>query len=197
MSEVLLLSGGVDSIALAAWRRPAYCLTIDYGQLPAASEIAASSSVCDALGLTHEILRIPITQLGAGDLAGKPQSIASTNPEYWPFRNQFLITIAAMKAVELQCERVVIGTVASDKRHADGCENFVLQLSALLKMQEGSIMLEAPAIKHSSLALVRESRIDLSVLAWAHSCHKSNIACGHCSGCAKQSDIMQAIGWNR
>jgi 7-cyano-7-deazaguanine synthase len=197
MSEVLLLSGGIDSIALAAWRRPAYCLTIDYGQLPAASEIAASSMVCEALGLTHEILRIPIAQLGAGVLAGKPQSPASPNPEFWPFRNQFLITLAAMKALDLQSERVIIGTVASDKRHADGNENFVLQMSALLRMQEGSIMLDAPAIKYSSLALVRESRIDLSVLAWAHSCHRSNIACGHCPGCSKHSEIMQSIGWNR
>jgi 7-cyano-7-deazaguanine synthase len=102
-----------------------------------------------------------------------------------------------MKALELQYDKVIIGTVASDKRHADGNVNFVLQLSALLKMQEGSIVLEAPAIKQSSLALVRESRIDLSVLAWAHSCHRSNIACGHCTGCAKHSEIMQAIGWNR
>jgi len=197
MSEVLLLSGGIDSIAIAAWRRPAHCLTIDYGQVPAASEIAASSSVCSALGLTHEVLRVPIAQLGAGVLAGKPPSTASPNPEFWPFRNQLLVTLAAMVAIERHSAKVLIGTVASDKRHADGSEDFILRLNALLEMQEGGVTLEAPAIKLSSLDLVHESGIDLSVLAWAHSCHSSNAACGYCPGCTKHSEVMQAIGWNR
>jgi 7-cyano-7-deazaguanine synthase len=197
MSEVLLLSGGIDSIAIAAWRRPALCLTVDYGQIPAASEIASSSSACLALGLTHEVLRTPVGELGAGVLAGKPQSTASPNPEFWPFRNQLLVTLAAMVAIERHSAKVLIGTVASDKRHADGSEDFILRLNALLEMQEGGVTLEAPAIKFNSLALVHESGIDLSVLAWAHSCHSSNVACGHCPGCAKHSKVMEAIGWNR
>jgi 7-cyano-7-deazaguanine synthase len=197
MSELLLLSGGIDSIALAAWRRPAHCLTIDYGQIPAASEIAASSSACTALGLTHEVLRIPLAHLGTGTLAGKPKSPASSNAEFWPFRNQLLITLAAMTAMAHLSQRVLIGTVASDNRHSDGSRHFVLQLNELLKMQEGGISLEAPAIGYSSLDLVRVSKIDLSVLAWAHSCHSSNVACGHCPGCAKHSEVMQAIGWDR
>lgn len=197
MSEVLLLSGGIDSIAIAAWRRPTHCITIDYGQIPAASEIAAASSACKALGLTHEVLRTPIGELGAGVLAGKPQSTASRNPEFWPFRNQFLVTLAAMAAIARNSATVLIGTVASDKRHVDGTEDFIRRLNALLEMQEGGVTLEAPASRLSSLALVRESGINLDVLAWAHSCHSSNIACGGCPGCTKHSDIMQAIGWNR
>jgi 7-cyano-7-deazaguanine synthase len=197
MSEVLLLSGGIDSTALAAWRRPAYCLTIDYGQIPGASEIAAASSVCMALGLTHEVVKIPIAQLGSGALVGRPTSVVSPNPEFWPFRNQLLVTIAAMAAINHLAVKVLIGTVASDKRHVDGSETFVQRLNELLKMQEGSITLEAPAITYSSLELIRASKIDLSVLAWAHSCHSSNIACGHCPGCVKHSEVMHALGWNR
>lgn len=197
MSEVLLLSGGIDSIAIAAWLRPAHCLTIDYGQIPAAAEIAAASSACLALGLAHEVLRASVTQLGAGVLAGRPPSTVSPNPEFWPFRNQFLVTLAAMVAIRRHSARVLIGTVASDKRHADGTEDFLLRLNALLQMQEGGVTLEAPAIKLNSLALVQESGVDLRILAWAHSCHGSNLACGHCPGCTKHSEVMQAIGWNR
>jgi len=197
MSEVLLLSGGIDSTALAAWRRPDYCLTIDYGQIPSVSEIAASSSVCTALCLNHEVVKIPIAQLGSGSLVGTQHAAVSSNPEFWPFRNQLLVTLAGMAAINHSAAKVVIGTVASDKRHVDGSEAFVQQLNALLKMQEGGISLEAPAITYNSLDLIRASKIDLDVLAWAHSCHSSNVACGHCPGCAKHSEVMQALGWNR
>lgn len=38
----ILLSGGMDSIALAYWKRPEIAITIDYGQKPAAAEVVAS-----------------------------------------------------------------------------------------------------------------------------------------------------------
>jgi len=197
MSEVLLLSGGIDSIALAAWLRPRFCLTIDYGQIPAAAEIAAASAVCSSLGLTHGIVRAPIRELGCGTLAGFPQSSVSSHTEFWPFRNQFLVTLAAMAAIRGSCSTVLIGTVVSDKRHADGDKTFVKSLNALLQLQEGAVALRAPAISMSTVDLVRKSKIDLSVLAWAHSCHISNVACGYCTGCTKHSAVMEAIGLNR
>jgi hypothetical protein len=44
LSEVLLLSGGIDSSALAAWRRPTQTLVIDYGQISAPGEIQSDDS---------------------------------------------------------------------------------------------------------------------------------------------------------
>ena len=38
MNTALLLSGGMDSIALAYWKRPDIALTIDYGQAAADAE---------------------------------------------------------------------------------------------------------------------------------------------------------------
>lgn len=197
MSDVLLLSGGIDSTAVAAWKRPACCLTVDYGQIPAASEVAAAAAVCSALALRHEVLRIPLGHIGSGVLAGQPPSPGSINPEFWPFRNQLLITIAAMVAMKHHADRVLIGTVASDRRHVDGTRKFILQLGQVLNIQEGSVALEAPAIDHTSVELIRISKIDYGVLAWAHSCHTSNLACGRCPGCVRHSEVMQAIGWDR
>jgi len=197
MSELLLLSGGIDSISLAAWRHPKICLTVDYGQRPAKAEIAAASEVCRALGLVHHIIRIPLGEIGCGVLAGALPSTASPNPEFWPFRNQLLITVGAMFAMKHSLARVLIGTVKSDQRHADGRATFVAQMTELLALQEGNIALEAPAIGLTSAQLVEMSTISPAVLGWAHSCHTSNIACGHCPGCNKHSETMQALGWNR
>jgi 7-cyano-7-deazaguanine synthase len=197
MSELLLLSGGIDSMALAVWRRPTRCLTIDYGQRPARSEIAAAAQLCQVLGLRHEILQIPIGILGAGVLAGTEAVSSSPHPEFWPFRNQLLITVGAMAAVRDGLTTVLIGTVRSDRRHVDGSPRFIEAMTAILEQQEGSIALEAPAIGLTSLELVLASGISIDLLGWAHSCHAADLACGNCPGCAKHSDTMQALGWDR
>jgi 7-cyano-7-deazaguanine synthase len=196
-SELLLLSGGIDSIAIAAWRRPAVCMTIDYGQKPASAEVQAAARVCAELGLYHEVLRIPLGGVGSGQMAGEVQSPHSAHAEFWPFRNQFLITVAGMLAMKMLCNKILIGTVVSDRRHADGSPKFLSGLSDLLALQEGAIELMAPASELSSKALVDISGINLSLLSWAHSCHTASMACGHCPGCIKHSEVMQQLGIGR
>jgi 7-cyano-7-deazaguanine synthase len=34
------------------------------------------------------------------------------------------------------------------------------------------------------------------VLAWAHSCHISDFACGQCRGCVKHYKTWEALGWD-
>lgn len=197
MSDLLLLSGGIDSIAIAAWCRPKLCLTIDYGQRPAAAEFQAAQQVCIALGLRHELLAIPTSKLGAGDLVGESTSSLSAHSEFWPFRNQYLITIGAMIAVKADCTRVLIGTVATDQRHRDGDPEFVRVMDQLVSLQEGNLRVVAPAAALTTAELVRCSGVNPDVLAWAHSCHVGNLACGKCRGCEKHSEVMEELGCPR
>ena len=44
MKTALLLSGGMDSIAIAWWKRPDIALTLDYGQQAANAEIKAATA---------------------------------------------------------------------------------------------------------------------------------------------------------
>lgn len=197
MLELLLLSGGIDSIAIAAWRRPAVCLTIDYGQRPAAAELQSSAQVCLELGLRHETLEARIPALGSGSLAGDEGSPHSDHDEFWPFRNQYLITLAAMATMKWACGRILIGTVATDVRHRDGSELFLQRLRDVLQVQEGEIDLQAPALHLTSMQLIRESGVPLPTLAWSHSCHTSTLACGDCPGCRKHSEVMTSLGRSR
>lgn len=197
MSDLLLLSGGIDSTAIAAWQRPSICLTIDYGQRPADAEIRASSQVCKELGLRHELLTAHIPSLGAGDMIGQNASSHSEHSEFWPFRNQFLITLGAMAAIKYGCDSVLIGSVVTDKRHMDGSNEFITSLGQILSLQEGGIHLVAPAASMTSTELVHQSRIPDGVLGWAHSCHIGELACGRCRGCQKHSEVMMQLGWLR
>lgn len=197
MSRLLLMSGGIDSICLAYWLRPALCITVDYGQRAAKAEMAASANVCSALGLQQKSIKADISALGSGNMVGEIDSPHSPHTEFWPFRNQFLLTLAAMVAIQQRHAAVLIGSVSSDKRHADGRPAFRSAFNALLEQQEGSISMEAPAGDMTTGELITTSGVPMNVLGWAHSCHTGNLACGRCPGCNKHSQAMQSLGLSR
>lgn len=195
MKTGLLLSGGMDSVSIAWWLRPDVGITVDYGQLAAAGEIAAASVVCRQLEIEHRIISIDCRNLGSGDMAGVGASNHAPASDWWPYRNQLLVTFAAMKAIELGVKKLLLGTVKSDARHRDGAPEFVSAMSRLLSLQEGELSVEAPAIAYSSAELVRLAQIPFEVLAWAHSCHKAEVACGDCRGCNKYFETFRDLGY--
>jgi len=197
MSSLLLLSGGIDSICLAARYRPEVNLTVDYGQRAAQAEIKSAEQVCQSLGLRHIVLNVSIGALGSGQMAGQTTSPVSQHAEFWPFRNQFLVTLAGMLALREQCTQILIGSVLTDQRHADGCADFRELLHQLLRLQEGGLALIAPAAAMTSEELIDSSGVPLDLLSWAHSCHTGNLACGQCPGCNKHSQVMRPRGLNR
>ena len=193
--SVLLLSGGLDSTALAAIERPTLCLAIDYGQRPARSEIRAAGAVSSALGLDFESLRLDLGSLGGGLLKGDDPLPGAPSPEWWPFRNQMLVTAAACIAARYGFETVLIGSVAGDgDRHRDGTSEFYQRLDDLVSMQEGTVHISAPAIGETSAKLLSRSGLGDELLGWTVSCHRSNFPCGACPGCWKRSAVLADVG---
>ncbi|MFT7776626.1 7-cyano-7-deazaguanine synthase [Roseateles sp.] len=113
MKAALLLSGGMDSLSIAWWKRPDVAITVDYGQLPAQAERSAVASVCAQLGIEHHIVGIDCRALGSGDMAGSTPNEHPPASDWWPYRNQMLITFAVMRAISLGVQRLLIGTVMS------------------------------------------------------------------------------------
>lgn len=193
MTTALLLSGGMDSISIAWWKRPDLAITIDYGQLPAEAEIIAAQAVSRRLGIPHHVLQVNCRSLGSGDMAGIEPNALAPATDWWPYRNQLLVTLAAMKAVAHGVKELWLGTVASDASHRDGTPAFMAALSALLSLQEGEMTVSAPAIGMTTVDLVRRSGIPPEILAWAHSCHKAEVACGACRGCNKYFEVRREL----
>jgi 7-cyano-7-deazaguanine synthase len=194
MNSALLLSGGMDSIALAFWLRPAHAITIDYGQKAAPGEIRAAAAVAAELGIEHHTVAADLSGLGSGDMAGSRALAIAPVPEWWPFRNQMLVTLAAMKALPLGVDELLIGCLKTDASHADGSRNFVSSMSTLLSLQEGGMRLRAPAINMTASELIRSSGATADILSWAHSCHVGEYACGLCRGCHKHYLTMADFG---
>lgn len=193
--KALLLSGGMDSFSLAYAMRPDIAMTIDYGQKPATAEINSSTILCKSLGIHHEIISTDISKLGSGDLSDRPAISIAPASDWWPYRNQMLITIAAMHLIGKGVNEIAIATVKSDSIHVDGQSTFINSIDKLMRLQEGSISITAPAIEKSTQQLVRDSKIPYPLLAWSHSCHTSNIACGICRGCIKHREVVEDLGY--
>ena len=193
MKTALLLSGGMDSVSIAYWKRPDLAITVDYGQNPAPGEMRAASAVCDLLKIKHRVLQVDASELGSGDLAGTQPADGAPASEWWPYRNQFLLTVAAMLCHSEAVEVLLIGALRTDGFHADGTFEFVDRMNHLFDLQEGNLTVQAPAIHLDAVELVRASEIPEEVLAWSHSCHVAEYACGFCRGCRKHYETMEAL----
>jgi 7-cyano-7-deazaguanine synthase len=137
MSDLILLSGGVDSAAASLYLRPAAGLVIDYGQVVAAGEVRAAHAVGRAIGLPVETLRCDCSAVGSGLLSGGREAEVAPSAEWWPFRNQLLATIAAAWALHRGYTRLLFCSVATDDFHRDGQPLFYELLSALMGSRRG------------------------------------------------------------
>lgn len=188
---VLLLSGGLDSAALAALIRPSLTLFVDYGQKPREAEALAARAVANHLTLPFMSVSLPLGDFGGGLMHDDIPMPDGPSPEWWPFRNQFLATAGAAIAVRHQLSTVALASVRGDgDRHVDGSLPFYQHLDAVMRMQEGGVRVEAPSIHQSTVDLLRAADAPRSLIGWTVSCHRSNEPCGDCPGCWKRELVL-------
>jgi 7-cyano-7-deazaguanine synthase len=185
------MSGGLDSSALAWWLRPEVCITVDYGQKAAQGERAAASALCAEMRLTHRLIEVDLSALGSGAMAGRPTAPGGAAAEFWPYRNQMLITLAGMLLQPTGVTEVLVGAVATD-RHADGRAAFFRAIDRTMRMQEGGIRVQAPARRWSSVTLLKRTAFPEDLLGLTFSCHVHEYACGQCAGCEKHREVVEA-----
>lgn len=191
--RALLLSGGMDSICLL-WRdRPDFAITVDYGQRAAKAEIAASEAVCKETETPHHVVTADCSRIGSGDMSTREASVHAPAKDWWPYRNQLLASVSGPLALSLGATSIMFGSVANDANHADGRREFFENLDRLMANQEGALKISAPALDLRTEELVAKSGVPRAILAWAHSCHVGNLACGHCRGCIKHYEVTRDV----
>lgn len=189
--KALLFSGGIDSTALAWGLRPSRLLFIDYGQRPVAGERRAARAVSAEIGLILDEVYVDLSLLGSGSMVGGP-ALPGAPPEHWPYRNQVLLTIAAMRYAQLPLEALIIGSVLGDEQHSDGTSDFRTAFGRLLEVQAGP-RLEAPAAHYATEDLIAFYGLPERVLRWTFSCHTGEWACGACRGCHKHHRVIAQL----
>lgn len=192
--RVLLFTGGLDSTALAWMLRPEKLLFLNYGQRSAKGEERAARAVATAVGINLDIRHVDLSAFGLGTMSasGAPLASISKAPEFWPYRNQMLITLAAMTYAGDPMTEILVGTVVGDDVHPDGRKEFVSAVNTLVRQQSG-VRVVAPAIEMTTTQLVRKAAVPKSVLGWTFSCHTGEWACGSCRGCNKHRQVIECL----
>ncbi len=185
------MSGGLDSSAIAWWLRPELCVTVDYGQRSAEGEMAASTAICKAIGLPHRKIVVDLSSLGSGTMAGKVPAAGGVSGEFWPYRNQMLVTLAAMLLMPQGIGEIMVGSVSTD-HHADGKAPFLRAIDRAVSLQEGKVRITAPARKYTTTQLLKKSGFPYDLIGLTFSCHVHEFACGQCSGCTKHRQCVEA-----
>jgi 7-cyano-7-deazaguanine synthase len=190
VSSVLLLSGGVDSAAVALLERPSVGLFVDYGQAAARAERRAAKQIQVAAAIEWAELAIDCTPIAPERYVGGSLDMS----RWWPYRNQLIVTFGAAWAILEGADEILIGTVATDgEQHRDGTPWFVASLDDLLSGQEGGIRLRAPAIELTTEQLCRNAGTSRTYLAATYSCHIGSYPCGECGGCLKRADVLRGL----
>jgi len=160
MTKLLLLSGGLDSTAIAAVERPTTALFVDYGQRPALAERASARMAAGHLSMDLMEVSVDLSKVGTGLLVGQSKHDRAPTPEWFPFRNQFLVTVAAAVAVQHGYCAVLLGLVAGDgARHSDGTCSFMERVDMLISGQEGGVHVVAPHLDTRAADLIAASHL--------------------------------------
>lgn len=178
--KLLLLSGGIDSAALAIWEKPQLCLTVDYGQPSFAGELRASQIFAKMIGAEHYVRKM--------DIYKSPWE----SNGLWPFRNQLLITTAAAMFGSEARLNIIFGALSTDV-YADCTAPFVSAMNSLFELQEKKVRVSAPGIELDETELILRSSFPAQMLGSTYSCHRSDLPCGDCPGCDKQTRVRAKL----
>lgn len=207
---VVLLSGGLDSVAALFWAKRHYhdvrAIAFRYGQPAADAEIVSAGRAATAAG-------VDLTTLVLADTLATQVALLKEAPAYdpthlgvdranVPARNIVFLSIAGAHAAtwfRAGMIDLVIGCVSEDAAGFPDCRQAVLDgMSSVLR--QGStrhITVVAPWLKLSKAEVIRQMSTDpvaMSAVLSSFSCYRREGPCGECGACVKRSTAIESLG---
>ncbi len=210
---MVLLSGGLDSMVVAALAREAgysiNALTIDYNQRHR-RELDAARTIAGLLGAErHVILPLDLRQFGGSaltdNIAVPKDGVGSEIPvTYVPARNLVFLSLTLAWAEALQARDIFIGVNALDYSGYPDCRpEFIAAFAETARLatkagaEGGTFAIHAPLQYLGKAEIAREAhRLGLDpALSW--SCYDpqpGGLACGLCDSCRLRRDGFAKAG---
>lgn len=212
---VVLLSGGLDSTTVAAMARESelelYALSFDYGQRHK-RELEAARAVAKAVGVVrHEIMTLPLGQLGGSALttdaevpdAPAPGDIGQEIPvTYVPARNTVFIACALAYAEVVGADEIHLGINAMDYSGYPDCRpeyvaayQEVAKLATKQGVEGRAPTLMTPLIHMTKAEIVTAGMAAKAPLELTWSCYRGGAkACGTCESCVLRLQGFASAG---
>ncbi len=193
MKSIILLSGGLDSLACLAMTREKYncelAITFDYGQKALDKEIEASKKICEFYNVEHKIIKLDflkeITQTALVSDKEVPQDY-DMKAVWVPNRNGLFLNIAGSYADSYGYNYIIIGANKEEgKTFPDNTLEFAKRVEAEFEFStliQPKILI--PLIEMDKEEIVK-TVIDLKApLELVHSCYLGGDKnCGKCESC--------------
>ncbi len=210
---VVLLSGGLDSVAALCWARARYtelqAISFEYGQPNRNQEVPAAQRSAEALGIPwrvvglHDAMR---PERPAGIMTGNVNPCDNTrfggiDKAFVPGRNLLLLTVAFAHACTWWAGGnidLIIGACAEDQAGFPDCRPQALQaLSLALRQGVGrSVNIRSPwadKTKAQILYAVQPDAEAFDLVRRSYSCYSADGPCTICSACTKRAVAFEAL----
>lgn len=206
---VCILSGGMDSVTLAALARDEghlhTCLSFDYGQKHS-KELRFAKENCERWEINHLVISlagiagacfIGSALTGSGPMPEGHYADENMKQTVVPNRNMVMLSVAVAYAVANKLARVWYGAHAGDHTIYPDCRpSFVTAINNAARLANWhEVGVEAPFLglnKHGILVVGRDLGVDY---AQTWTCYQGGEkACGKCGSCQERLEAFNRLG---
>lgn len=177
--STLLLSGGVDSVAVLSSSEPARTVFVDYGQPASAQERAAAKRWADRFDCEH--FEFAVTGIQLGEMAA---ASGVPGPRVVQARNAILVGVAAN--VTPAGGTVLIGAHLGDAENYPDCRpGFITRMNQAFR-DAYDVGVVAPLIaltRHEILDALREKHVEFQSCWSCYAPLPNGQQCGACNSC--------------
>ena len=218
-SALVVLSGGQDSTTCLFWAMrhfdKVHALTFDYGQRHR-REIESATMVARLAGVaSHDIVEVPDILKSRSPLTDKDAQLETYTDfhsmdaiigdrvelTFVPMRNAFFLTLAANRALALDCFDVVTGVCEADNANYPDCrEKFIQSQQRTINEALGlySFHIHTPLMhlsKADSIKLAQDLPGCMEALSYSHTCYAGECPpCGKCHACVLRAEGFRKAG---
>lgn len=196
MTELVLLSGGIDSVTLLHLKHSEgahlHALFIDYGQRAGREELRAASIHSTALGVPLQ--RLDMAAVGDAFRAGQTQRLHVPLPH----RNLVALALGMSYATQIGAACLHLALNRDDAgAYPSASQLFVLSFNNMAHSL-GDIAVHTPLAELNKVQVI-ELAIKLGInLRDTYSCLLGySEPCGHCPQCLQRQAALQAAGMSR
>jgi 7-cyano-7-deazaguanine synthase len=209
MTCVVLISGGMDSVAALAWAAREHTViagvSFDYGSKHNAREIPYAAAQCAARGIEHLVIELGFMDRlfdshllrSGGEIPDGHYAAESMKQTVVPFRNGIMLAIAAGLAESRGVEALVIAAHSGDHAIYPDCrEAFMSAMGAAI--QHGTyaqVSVLRPFIACDKAQIARRG-VELGVdFGQTWSCYRGGAQhCGRCGTCVERREAFLLAG---